>query len=438
MSSAKQDLDLLKQLAQCKDSTETWRKQAENLLLQCAYSRAKLLLETLLENHPEDVEARLLLVRACLELKKVDEAVQYARHASKVAPTAESNGALNARCAVALAVALGHHARLPQFAEKERHDIRQESTQLLVPLATNPPDATPLAVLATAQYCLAVQLAELGQQDEAVSRARDALQAASQATDPGSSGLVTNCLVLLALLLSARQQFQTALTVLGAGSKYSATGGSDSAGSLEAQVLLARVKAKILMELGSDEAAVRSLVETRVKVAHAAAAAKTDAARASLTDQEWQVWQDLALACAYKGSHQDASKCVEQVLKVQPWAAASFTCLACVEQAAGNGVAALEHYTTALSLDAQHAAALMGLGVLYRRRGNAGDLGLAHNLLSEALRYQPSDPQGWYNLGLVCKALQQRKEAERHLYNAVLLANSAPIMSFSSLPLTLA
>lgn len=62
---------------------------------------------------------------------------------------------------------------------------------------------------------------------------------------------------------------------------------------------------------------------------------------------------------------------------------------------------------------------------------------VARDLLTEALRYDPSLAEGWYQLGLACKAMHHRPDAEQHLHTAVLLAASSPALPFSTMPLLL-
>lgn len=76
-------------------------------------------------------------------------------------------------------------------------------------------------------------------------------------------------------------------------------------------------------------------------------------------------------------------------------------------------------------------------GTLLRRQGGAAELAVASGLLSDALRYEPQNPVGWYNLGLVRRAQGAAAEAEQHLFSAVTLAAAAPALSYSSLPLLL-
>jgi hypothetical protein len=62
---------------------------------------------------------------------------------------------------------------------------------------------------------------------------------------------------------------------------------------------------------------------------------------------------------------------------------------------------------------------------------------VAASLLTDALRYEPHNHVGWFNLGLVRKAQGHRKAAEEHLFSAVQLAASAPVLSYSQMPLLL-
>jgi hypothetical protein len=70
-------------------------------------------------------------------------------------------------------------------------------------------------------------------------------------------------------------------------------------------------------------------------------------------------------------------------------------------------------------------------GTLLRRRGSPSDLSVASSLLSDALRYEPDNPMGWYNLGLVRKAQGQVDDAEEALFSALNLAAAAPVIGYS-------
>lgn len=76
-------------------------------------------------------------------------------------------------------------------------------------------------------------------------------------------------------------------------------------------------------------------------------------------------------------------------------------------------------------------------GTLLRKQGAQDDLVVAGSLLSDALRYEPHNHVGWYNLGLVRKGQGHSAEAEKHLFTAVTLAAAAPVLSYSTMPLLL-
>eukprot|EP00955_Chlamydomonas_euryale_P069741 360565-Chlamydomonas_euryale.AAC.2 len=74
---------------------------------------------------------------------------------------------------------------------------------------------------------------------------------------------------------------------------------------------------------------------------------------------------------------------------------------------------------------------------MYQRRGSQPDLALAHALLSDCLRYDASCAAAWYQLGLVCRGLGHREDAEQRLHVAVTLAAAAPALPLSDCPLLL-
>lgn len=74
---------------------------------------------------------------------------------------------------------------------------------------------------------------------------------------------------------------------------------------------------------------------------------------------------------------------------------------------------------------------------MYQRRGTAPDLALAHEFLSDCLRYDVGCAAAWHQLGLVCRALGHRKDAEQKLGMAVGLAAQQPALPFSNCPLLL-
>jgi hypothetical protein len=75
------------------------------------------------------------------------------------------------------------------------------------------------------------------------------------------------------------------------------------------------------------------------------------------------------------------------------------------------------------------------VGALLRRQGDEHDLSVAVGLLTDALRYEPHNHVGWFNLGMARKAQGHTEEGEKHLFTAVTLAAAAPVLSYSDLPL---
>jgi cytochrome c-type biogenesis protein CcmH/NrfG len=57
------------------------------------------------------------------------------------------------------------------------------------------------------------------------------------------------------------------------------------------------------------------------------------------------------------------------------------------------------------------------------------------DLLNQALRLDPTNAEGWRQLGLACAAMQHHTHAERHLRNALQLAGANPAVPYALLPL---
>lgn len=80
---------------------------------------------------------------------------------------------------------------------------------------------------------------------------------------------------------------------------------------------------------------------------------------------------------------------------------------------------------------------LTAAGALLRKQGDVHDLSVAAGLLTDALRYEPHNHMGWYNLGMARKAQGHIEEGDRHLFTAVTLSAAAPVLSYSELPLSI-
>ncbi|GAX75959.1 hypothetical protein CEUSTIGMA_g3402.t1 [Chlamydomonas eustigma] len=419
-------------------------------------AKGKLLLETLVHTDPKDVQSFITLAQACLDQNNTegfDQAVLHARQAYdlKVAP----------ETSISLAVALGSSSRLIHCSDETRQAARGEAIRILQKYIEEDNAGSWKALL---KYNLAVLLAEVGQLDASIHTASSALEISSTSTtsvltsvlDPDGDGalgctgrqqLTTLCLVLLGMLMSAKQEHQAALRLLTAAPTPSEWRGSAAASTATAtatpslhtsEVLLAKLKSRLLSDgsfsSGGDvQAAMTVLAQLKRRIA-AATVGLSSTLEVALTAQ---VWQELALLCASSSDNTNAAFCAEQALLHCPWQAQSHHVLGVVHEAAGQAAAAMEAFNTALALDPCHAPSLISLGTMYRRHGTPADLALSRDLLTDALRCNPSSVTAWHQLGLACSGLGHREEAEKNLRTAVGMAAESPALPFAECPLIL-
>ncbi|WIA39628.1 hypothetical protein OEZ86_005707 [Tetradesmus obliquus] len=440
-----------------KHHLQEWLDAVQQLHALGEWSRARLLLNTVLQARDDCVEAHVLLVQTLLHLGEPQwpKALQEARHAVATCCHRDNASAADqARVQLMLGLALGSVARMTVLPQAERSKHRSEARTVLQQAAQQPGSHRVASL-----YALALINAEGGHYDLAVACAQEALEAAEAADaqqhavgGPAAAGVPSAPIVaLLALLLSARQQLQPALSVVEAGlSSLPSSERCDSHASLFSSsssrrlphcydVMLHRVKAQLLLALSSanEALAVLGSARQRLSAARRALGSRQDAAAAValLREQEAQVWRDLALVYASQQQSSDAQLCVQKMQQLEPHSAASYHAVGSVAAACKDTVGAKQAYKAALALDAMHAPALLSLGALLRRQGDEHDLSVAVGLLTDALRYEPHSHVGWFNLGMARKAQGHSEEGEKHLFTAVTLAAAAPVLSYSDLPL---
>ncbi|GLC43949.1 hypothetical protein PLESTB_000213100 [Pleodorina starrii] len=434
------------------DSAQTWLTAAKVALSKDEPERCKSILETFRESNPIDITAMLLLSKACQRLGSVDdldESVMLARKAVGSASSPED--AL--RAAVQLAVSLGTRARVHTRQQVDRHQDRDEAIQVLFALdalaaAAAKPGATGTGGrtgsdscspdVAHGLYVLALLQAEQGG-SHAVAAGATALaawQAAQAAKEPQLTAL---SLVLMSTILSSRQGHKAALACL---SKYSAS--TTAAGAAErplwTEVLVCRLRARLLAALGDAAAGMEALAQAKKLLGswlegRSGGALPPGVSRAMAEEALAKVWGELAVAMAISGQRAEALAAADQALALRPWTAASRHALGQVYEALAQYDDAGAAYDDALALDPTHAATLLRKGALHLRRGTGPDLAVARDLLAEALTYDPRSAAGWQELGRVAGSLEHRQQAEEHMLMAVRLASEAPALEFGELPL---
>uniref|UniRef100_A0A803LRP3 Uncharacterized protein n=2 Tax=Chenopodium quinoa TaxID=63459 RepID=A0A803LRP3_CHEQI len=92
---------------------------------------------------------------------------------------------------------------------------------------------------------------------------------------------------------------------------------------------------------------------------------------------------------------------------------------------------ALAAYTNAILLDPNYVPCKVLLGALLSKMGPQA-LPVARNLLSDALRLEPTSRKAWYYLGLVHRDDGRNADAAECFQAASMLEESDPIESYTS------
>lgn len=416
------------------DSAHSWRSLALELLDDGDPVRARLVLKALLGTCKDDVAAYILLIRSCLAMghSAAHEAVESAQTVYTLCQQ-RADPALP-KALLALGVATGCLARGPTLSQAERSHFRAEARNFLQQvLAVQPADSVAL-------YNLGLLAAEGGHLEDATQHARKALAVGASPTSP----ITLYTLALLALLMTARQQLRMALAIVekGLSSCRSAAEGSSPPGPSE--LLLIIIQAHLLVALGDSNGALKALGACQRRCTpETGLPSGASRQKRQLTEQQIQIWQALATIYLDQDQIEDASMCVERLQQLEPMSARTLHLVARLHEARGLIPQAMDQYKSALALDSTHATSMISLGALYCNRGRAhpasgaSDLAVATGLLVEGLRYQPLASEGWFALGQVYECQGLRQEAEQHLFTAMQLATSRPVLSYEALPLSM-
>src|SRR5262249_21133347 len=126
----------------------------------------------------------------------------------------------------------------------------------------------------------------------------------------------------------------------------------------------------------------------------------------------------LGIALATAGRFDDAMRCYERALLLQPDHAPTLHAMAGLFLLRGDKAQALDRYRAATAADPRHADARLMLGVTLCELGRLDE---ADAELRTAQRLAPQNPQVPYALGLVAKKQQQPAAARAQFERALAL-----------------
>ncbi|CAO2812852.1 unnamed protein product [Amaranthus hypochondriacus] len=252
-----------------------------------------------------------------------------------------------------------------------------------------------------------------------------ALRYAKQFID-STGGSVLKGWRLLALLLSSQKRYSEAQVVIDAAL-------DETAKWEQGPLLRIKAKLKIFQSLPMDAIEtyryLLALVQAQrksfgpVKTNHQADDDKVN---------EFEVW--LGLANLYSGlSHwKDVEVCLEKAVSLRQYSAETLHTEGIMNEGRGSIKEALAAYTNAVFLDPEYVPCKILLGALLSKMGPQA-LPVARNVLSDALRFDPTNRNAWYYLGMVHKDDGRYSDAAECFQAASMLEESDPIESFSSI-----
>ncbi|KAI4375056.1 hypothetical protein MLD38_012970 [Melastoma candidum] len=146
-------------------------------------------------------------------------------------------------------------------------------------------------------------------------------------------------------------------------------------------------------------------------------------------DLETSAWQDLALVYAKLGAWEDADICLDKAKSLGRYSPQSWYTAGLVLQVKSLHKEALVPFSIALSLNPDHVPSLISTAEELMEH-DPSSLPIARSFLMNALRLEPTNHKGWFNLGLLSKMEGSPQQAAEFFQAAYELEVSAPIQNF--------
>lgn len=369
-----------------------------------------LLRKSLHENErPDDLMALLLAAKICSEDPLLaSEGVGYARRAITCASGNEEH--LKGVCLRVLGLCLGKQAKISS-SDYERSRLQSEalkSLQEALGLECNNPDLL---------LELAIQYAEHRNVNAALGYAKQFIDA--------TGGSVLKGWRLLALILSSQKRFSEAQVVIDAAL-------DETAKWEQGPLLRMKAKLKIFQSLPMDAIETYRYLLALVQAQRKSfSPAKTNHQADDDKVNEFEVWLGLANLYSSLSHWKDVEVCLEKAHSLRQYSAETLHTEGIMHEGREQVKEALAAYTNALLLDPDYVPCKILLGALLSKMGTKA-LPVARNLLSDALRIEPTNRNAWYYLGMVHRDDGRHADAAECFQAASMLEESDPIETFSS------
>lgn len=358
---------------------------------------------------PDFIPALLLASKICGQSSKhVDEGVLFAKRALEISKREDDcmKGVAN----YLLGVALGKQSK-SAISDTER---AQKQTKALTALkkAVSIEKEDPKMLLR-----LSLENAEQRNLNVALDYARKSFDMEAGSSIRGWR--------LLALILSAQQQFSEAETVIDTA--------LDQTGKWEQGALL-RTKAKLQISRGKSKDAIKTygqllaLVQAQKK---SFGAGDRKHRRGDDRDLELEAWHDLAYVYINLEQWPDAGICLDKANALKPHCAQTWHARGVLYQAQGLHNQALNAFLSAIAIDTENVPSMVSIAEILRQEGQKL-LPVARSFLTDALKLDRNNDKAWFNLGMVHKLTGNLQEAADSFQAAYILQQSNPVESFSS------
>ncbi|GJN04380.1 hypothetical protein PR202_ga21926 [Eleusine coracana subsp. coracana] len=361
-----------------------------------------------LEN-PNDILALLLAAKICSTKSHLaSEGVEYAK---RVVSNAEpSNAHLKSVGLHFLGSCLGKKSKTVS-SDYQRSLLQAETMKSLTEsIALNRYNADLI-------FDMGVEYAEQRNMNAALRCAKEYIEA--------TGGSVSKGWRLLALILSAQRRYSE--------SEVATDAALDETSKWDQGSLL-RIKAKLKVAQSSPMEAVeayRALLAL-VQAQKNSSGSSSTAAEGDDGINEFEIWQGLANLYSSLSYWRDAEICLQKARALKLYSAATLNTEGYMHQAREQTKDALASYMNALSTDLEHVPSKVAVGALLSNQGPRY-LPAARCFLSDALRVEPTNRMAWLFLGKVHKSDGRISDAADCFQAAVMLEESDPVESFSSL-----
>ncbi|KAG2562275.1 hypothetical protein PVAP13_8KG207403 [Panicum virgatum] len=267
-------------------------------------------------------------------------------------------------------------------------------------------------------FDMGVEYAEQRNMNSALRCAKEFIEA--------TGGSVSKGWRLLALVLSAQQRFCEAEVAIDAALDETANWDQGS---------LLRVKAKLKVAQSSPMEAVEAYRTLLALVQAQKSSTESTKGTPEIVDDrvsEFEIWQGLANLYSSLSYWRDAEICLQKARTLKSYSATILHAEGYMHQAREHTKDALAAYVNAFSTELEHVPSKVAIGALLAKQGPRF-LPAARCFLSDALRVEPTNRMAWLYLGKVHRSDGRITDAADCFQAAVILEESDPVESFSSL-----